>query len=583
MTLFQRHRWFVAAAGITLAYAAVSLLARPGFALTAFSDIFGLAIMLVLAAIMLTNASSRTGMEHRFWMLMAFSAFLWGVSQATWAYYEVALRADMPDPCSADIILFFHLVPMIAAIASRPDHLRTESRFSLSTVNFLVLLVWWLFLYAFVVFPHQYVDLNVPAYNRYYDLLYVIENVLQLAVLGWAASTSSGAWKRFYVNFLAAGVVYTVGSQLLDHAVGNKTYYSGSLYDVPLVGAVCWMAATAFSARVWGLTSSAPPQETKWRTLIPQLTMLAILSLPVLGLWTYLYDHSPAASRTLRLFTVLTAMLVLGAFVFLRQYVQDQALMGLLEDSRNSYESQRRLQDHLIQKEKLASLGQLVAGAAHEIDHPLTAIMTYSEQLWSGQRLAPEQDSLVRKIVNQARRTRDLVADLLSFSQQTPGEKALVDLTVLVNRSAQMLESRHHSTRIRVEIFNEPDFPRIRGNANQLFQAFVEIIENAIDALEEAGGGSLKITAQTSTGEAVLQFADSGPGIREPERVFDPFYTTKPVGKGTGLGLSAVYGVIQDHSGQITCQNNPEGGAVFVLRFPIAVEPAAQAAGAAKA
>jgi signal transduction histidine kinase len=120
----------------------------------------------------------------------------------------------------------------------------------------------------------------------------------------------------------------------------------------------------------------------------------------------------------------------------------------------------------------------------------------------------------------------------------------------------------------------------VQGNANQLFQAFVEIIENAMDALEESGGGSLEIFAHRLGNEAVLQFSDTGHGIREPERVFDPFYTTKPIGKGTGLGLSAVYGVIQEHSGQITCQNRPEGGALFIVKFPAAQEPAAQVAGA---
>jgi len=114
----------------------------------------------------------------------------------------------------------------------------------------------------------------------------------------------------------------------------------------------------------------------------------------------------------------------------------------------------------------------------------------------------------------------------------------------------------------------------VQGNANQLFQAFVEIIENAMDALEEVGGGSVEISARRQGREAILQFADSGPGIREPKRVFDPFYTTKPVGKGTGLGLSAVYGVILDHSGQISCDNRPGGGAVFLVRLP-AEEPAA--------
>jgi two-component system NtrC family sensor kinase len=282
-----------------------------------------------------------------------------------------------------------------------------------------------------------------------------------------------------------------------------------------------------------------------------------------------------------RLFAVLAAMLVLGAFAFLRQYIQDQTLMRLLKESRLGYENQQRLQNHLVQKEKLASLGRLVAGAAHEINHPLEAIMGCSERLWSNEPLTAEQDGLVRKVVNQARRTRDLVSDLLSFAQQRPGEKALVDLSVLLHRSAQMMESQHHASRIRVETLIDPDFPRVRGNANQLFQAFIEIIENSVDALEEAGGGSLNISAQRHGHEAVLQFSDTGPGIREPQRVFDPFYTTKPVGKGTGLGLSAVYGVVQDHGGQITCQNKPDGGALFVLRFP--AELAAQAAGASKA
>ena len=121
----------------------------------------------------------------------------------------------------------------------------------------------------------------------------------------------------------------------------------------------------------------------------------------------------------------------------------------------------------------------------------------------------------------------------------------------------------------------------MHGNVNQLFQVFIEIIENAMDALQEAGGGgSLEITAQREADEVVLQFSDSGPGIRDPQRVFDPFYTTKPVGKGTGLGLSVVYGVVQDHTGQIMCHNKPEGGALFVVRFPVAAEAAVLVAGA---
>jgi two-component system, NtrC family, sensor kinase len=338
----------------------------------------------------------------------------------------------------------------------------------------------------------------------------------------------------------------------------------------------------ADGARLQHTEATAPSADDKWGALALRLAMLAILSLPVLGLWAYRWDSSPAPARTFRLFTVLAAMLVLGAFVFVRQYLQDRALIQLLEDSRRSFETEQRLQSHLVQREKLASLGQLVAGAAHEIGHPLKAIMGYAEKLWSNQRLTSEQDTLVRKIVHQSQRTRDLISSLLSFAQQSSGEKAMVDLCMLLQRSVQMRELERHDQKIHIEISLEPNLPRVWGDGHQLFQTFVQIVENALDALEEAGGGLLSVGAQRRGEQVVVQFSDSGPGIKEPHRVFDPFYTTKPIGKGTGLGLSAVYGVVQDHKGLITCQNKAEGGALFVLVLPIASENASRAVAAAQ-
>jgi signal transduction histidine kinase len=579
MSLLQRHRWFAAAAGITLAFAGVSLFAHRSAALTAFADLAGLALMLAATGITLANALTRPGQERSFWVLMTLGFSLWIGNQAAWSYLEVGRQLPIPDPFFFDIILFFHALPMIAAVAWRPDLAKKEKRVHLSALNFLMLLGWWIFLYAFIVFPHQYMVRNAHVYNLYYDRLYGLENGMLIGVLVIAAWTSSGGWRRLYLHLLAATVLYGINSQLLDRAAADNTYYSGSLYDVPLIGTIAWMAAAALSARSWDLPSHEFTLNPRWKKIVPRLAMLAILSLPVLGVWTVMLDQSAAPSRVFRVFTVLAAMLVLGAFVFLRQYFQDQELMALLRDSRRGYESQRRLQSQLVQKEKLASLGNLVAGAAQEIDHPLTAVMSYSEQLWANERLSDEQTALVRKIVNQARRTRDLVADLLRFAQQSPGEQILVDLGILLQRATQMLELRRPGSNIRVSLSIAPNFPRVLGNANQLFQAFVEIVDNAMDALEESGGGSLEITAQRQAKDAVLQFSDTGPGVRDPLRVFDPFYTTKPVGKGTGLGLSAVYGVIQDHSGQITCQNKPAGGALFIIRIPLA-ESSAQVAGA---
>ena len=577
MSLFQRYRWFVAAAGITAAFAVVSLTTHKGPALATFADLAGLALILLSAGIMFANAVSRPTQERSFWALMTLGFSLWACNQAAWSYREIVLRQPIPDPYFFDIILFFHSVPMIAAAAWRPDLLRKEGKILLSVLNFLMLLGWWIFLYAFIVFPHQYVVLNVGVYNVYYDQLYGVENILLLAVLGISALTSSGGWRRLYLNLLAADVLYGINSQLLDRASADNTYYSGSSYDIALIGTVAWMGAAALSSREWDLKPVEFKLNRRIKRLVPQMAMLAILSLPVLGVWTVLADKSPAPNRLFRVFTVLVAMLLLGAFVFVRQYLQDQALMGLLQDSRRSYESQKRLQDQLVQKEKLASLGTLVAGAAGEINHPLTSIMSYSEQLWAQERLSPEQNNLVRKIVSQAQRTRELVTNLLSFAQQAPGEKALVDLTQLLNRATQMLEPRYPGGKIKVTTSVAEGLPRVRGNVNQLFSVFIEIIENALDALQEAGGGSLLVSAERQGEEVVLQFSDNGPGIREPQRVFDPFYTTKPVGKGTGLGLSICYGVMQEHGGRITGFNRAEGGCTFRLELPavLAVFPQA--------
>jgi len=580
MGLLRRHRWLAAAAGITLAFAAVSLTARQSQALTAFADVVGLVLMLTAAGVTLANLRSRPAHERTFWGLMTLGFAFWATNQAAWTFWENIRRQAVPDPFFFDIILFFHTVPLIAAVAWRPDLLKKEGKVLLSLLNFLMLMGWWVFLYAFIVFPLQYVVPNPHSYNVYYDRLFALENGLFLAVVVLASLTSSGGWRRLYLHFLGAGLVYAINSQLLDRAAADNTYYSGSPYDVPLIATVAWMAAAVWSARDWDLKSTDFRLNARWRKVIPRAAMLAILSLPVLGLWTVLVDDSPSAARQFRIYTVLAAMLVLGSFVFLRQYFQDQALMDVLQDSRRGYDTQKRLQNQLVQKEKLASLGNLIAGAAREINHPLTAIMNYSEHLWAQQGLTDEQHLLLRKIVAQASRTRDLVADLLSFAQQAPGEKILADLGLLLGRAAQMLESRHAGDNIQLQLSIQPNLPRVRGNANQLFQGFIEIIENAMDALEEAGGGSLEITAQSLGGEVVLRFSDTGPGIREPQRVFDPFYTTKPVGKGTGLGLSVVYGVIQDHGGQITCQNKPEGGALFVVKLPATSESAAQVAGA---
>jgi len=575
--VLRRHWWAIFTGGLILSYGVATLGFSPGYALTTFGDVTPLVLTGFAAALMIANAVSSRGQSRAFWLLMAAGCLLWWSNLAAWTAYEVILRKPVPDVFFGDVIVFIHIVPFMAAVALRPHQPQEEQKLYFTTLNFLMLLIWWVFLYLFLVFPDEYVTRSIQPYSRNYDLLYLFENLILIGALGLLTATVRGAWKKVYANLFVACVLYTLSSQLMDRAITRGVYYTGSGYDLPFVASICSLIFAALTARELKPTSDPePPRVNRWLALSPRLAMVAILSLPVMGFWSEVLDTAPGSVRRFRLFVTLASMLVLGVFVFLRQYLLDRELMRLLEGSRQSFENLKRLQTQLVQKEKLASLGQLVAGAAHEINNPITAILGYSELLASNCDPASNQVTIAQKIGQQARRTRDLISGLLNFAQQTSAEKTPVDMAEVVQRALQMKMLQLENKGMRVESKIASTLPLVVGNFNQLMQCCLEIIGNAVDALEPTGGGTLWVNVQRVYDEIVVEFADSGPGILEPERVFDPFYTTKPIGKGTGLGLSATYGVVQDHQGQISCHNRPEGGAVFVLRLPVAASPANQ-------
>jgi two-component system NtrC family sensor kinase len=138
----------------------------------------------------------------------------------------------------------------------------------------------------------------------------------------------------------------------------------------------------------------------------------------------------------------------------------------------------------------------------------------------------------------------------------------------VVNNAVQLRSLDLRSSTTKIELQLESVLPGVRGDGNQLMQVFFNLISNAIDAMEAHKGGVLTIKTLRDRGNVVILFSDTGPGIKEPHRVFDPFYTTKPVGKGTGLGLSICFGIVQEHNGKILCYNRQEGGAVFRVELP---------------
>jgi len=230
------------------------------------------------------------------------------------------------------------------------------------------------------------------------------------------------------------------------------------------------------------------------------------------------------------------------------------------------------LRDKLVHAEKMAAVGQLVSGVAHEVNNPLTAILGFADLLMENPEIPENARKDLRVILQEAQRTKQIVQNLLSFARQMPPQRNAVQLNLILRRTIQLRSYDFNSHGVDIVETLDEDLPDVIGDAHQLQQVFLNIINNAYDAVHEAGRPARIEIMTTKAGDAVeVSFRDNGYGISHPDRIFDPFFTTKEVGKGTGLGLSICYGIVKEHGGEILCHNNSDGqGATFIVRFPTA-------------
>ena len=230
------------------------------------------------------------------------------------------------------------------------------------------------------------------------------------------------------------------------------------------------------------------------------------------------------------------------------------------------------LRGKLVHAEKMAAVGQLVSGVAHEVNNPLTAILGFADLLLENPDLPDTARKDIRVILQEAQRTKQIVQNLLSFARQMPPQRNPVQLNLILRRTIQLRSYDFASHGVDVVEHLDENLPEVIGDAHQLQQVFLNILNNAYDAVHEIGRPARIEIMTTKAGDAVeVSFCDNGNGISHPDRIFDPFFTTKEVGKGTGLGLSICYGIVKEHGGEILCHNNPNGiGATFIVRFPAA-------------
>ena len=546
------------------AQAVASILLRQSFPLTVLSDVTQCVLLLSGTAALMPNILRNHGRARLFWILMTLGLAMWLAYQLLWVYFEVVLRKEVPNPFVGDVVLFLHLVPMMAALALRPHSEQDDRTTKLSTLDFALLLMLWVYLYLYAVLPWQYAHYDELRYSITFRFLYLTEHTVFLGGLAYLWLKSSGSWKLLYASWFGASLTYALSSYAANWAIAKQVYYTGSIYDLPLAASMAWVSLIGIVAQDSKYQQQPLQGSRAHGAWVARVGMAAILCLPLFGVWSLIDDSLPPEVRRLRIVVTLGAVVVMGGMVFLRQYLLDQELRRLLIDSQESFDNLKTLQTQLVQSEKLASMGQLVGGAAHELNNPLTAMLGYSDLLIATA-LPDEQRDVAEKIGHQVRRTKALVSSLLSFAKQAPSEKISVDLNSLAQTAVKLSQTQFRFNKVETKMELAPDLPRVLGNSNQLLQVFLQLINNGVCAMDEAGGGTLAIRSEEQGGFVSLEISDTITGTKSPH--VESGLTTRG-DYGAGVGPSACYGIIQEHNGRILSQTRAAGGSVFRIELP---------------
>ncbi len=338
---------------IACLYLATSVLLHRGTVLTTFGDVAQCLLLAGCTATALMQVKRGMGRVRLFWLLLACGFAMWLSAQAAWTYYEVMVRQEVPNPFAADVVLFLHVVPMMAALAALPHLSHREQGTRFNSLDFVLLLIWWLYLYAFVVIAWQFDFVNVEMYGKSFDALYSLEHLVLLACLFLIRKRSSGRWRTLFAQLFWASLLYAFSSIAASVAIDFGRYYTGSLYDVPLVLAELWFLGVGLSWRDADVPGNSENQAAADGGMWPaRIAMLAVFSTPLMILWGAFGGHAPPQVRSYRLILTAVTMLVMGVLVFFKQQLLDRELIALLHTSHDNLNQMRRLKEDVENKEQ---------------------------------------------------------------------------------------------------------------------------------------------------------------------------------------------------------------------------------------
>ena len=317
--------WIGTAAGLTLVQVVASVLLPRGLSLTAISDILSASLMLALSLAFAQNAIPMRGRLRAFWVMQSAGWAISLVNQCWWMYYDLVLQKPLPKLFDGDVLLILPGALMLAGLLLRPHLQQSEQTSRLGMLDFVLLMVWWVYIYAYLVMCWQYVSPNEDLYNRNYDRLYAVETLVILAVLGVLIKRSAGTWRRFYALILGAVLFNSIWFVLENRAIELTTYFNGSWYDIPYLASFALFMVVAIRGR--GLRQIPDTTERKtYRSWMGALAILAVLSLPLIVLAALQESGVISEVVRFRVFVTALAMFAMAGLVFMKQQLLHEEL-----------------------------------------------------------------------------------------------------------------------------------------------------------------------------------------------------------------------------------------------------------------
>ena len=583
----------LAGAGFILLYAILSGL--TGQRHVALGDLAQLIPPLAFAALTFALARRCGGQVRIFWNLNAAHGLMWAAGQAVWTYYDL-VHGGVPVISPTDPLFFASSIPLAAALYGRPERNRPRWLFDIVLLDLVLIALFSAFVYIYFVVSIAITDGNEQVYHTNLTQLLNVRN-LALAVWSiWVWRTApSPAWRRMfgiYATGLSTAFVGGIVSDLLEQ---GGAYAPGALWDLLWILPYVFMslaAAVSYDEKLF-----EPAEEAPALSRLPVVSLIAItllVAIPAIDEIARRLLDVPESTELLRTRLALAIMIPFGIVVVVREFLSRRALVRAGQELESTREQ-------LVQQEKLAAVGQLVSGVAHELNNPLQGVLGYAELMLAAHPSAIETEELTA-IRDNANRAAGIVRNLMTFAGRTTSARGWQQINRVVRDAVAVREPHLQTSGIALRLEVADRLPLVYVDHTRLEDVLVNLIQNAEAAILSRRDGKGRIPGQASQvpqrarGEIVIttrwqgepdrilvEVGDNGSGLRDEDlsRVFDPFFTTREVGQGTGLGLSVCYGIVREHGGQITARNAEVGGAVFTIELPVMAESLASAAAGA--